>query len=118
MYIKCMEVTNMEQTTLSANGYRLLQLINDRTEWEGDERPGAKLIHYYVPKFGDGASGPGDAATLRSLEKKRLIRPQLVTRYSYAITEEGIAALAQHVCEHGFGFNSSCQSCQREIVGA
>lgn len=80
---------------LSHNAYRLLQLVDVATRWEGDERPGRVLECFYVPHLGDGAMGPGDASTFRSLERKGLLKSHSRTSaYAYEITEDGIMALA------------------------
>jgi hypothetical protein len=95
---------------LSPRAITLLTLINDRTAWEGDERPGKVLTLFFYPQSEpmwsptlnaciDVSSG-GDASAFRGLERKGLIvrtMPKETTgtaRYAYAITEEGIQALA------------------------
>lgn len=93
---------------LSPRARILLTLVNDRTEWQGDKRPGKELKCYFVPHRDEmysqtlkqriNVSSGGDASSLRALEHKGLIRriKPLATgteRYYYAITEDGILAL-------------------------
>lgn len=88
---------------LSDRALELLQLIDDCTKWEGTDRPGGKVMQYFVPsrhprhcetlnKVID-VHGPGDANILKMLSRRRLTKGQLF-EYSYSITEEGIAVLA------------------------
>jgi len=82
---------------ISQRALELLKLVDAATQWEGDERPGLKLTRYYVPRYGTGVSGAGDAAVFLGLERRGLIRNIAKTsRYSFAITEDGIAELAKH----------------------
>ena len=81
---------------LNERAFEILKIVNEATEWEGDVRPGSVLTRYYAPRYRDGISGAGDAAILRSLEKRGLIcrpRTEISNPYVYAITEDGIFAL-------------------------
>jgi len=90
---------------LSDRAYLLLQLVDDHTVWEGDERPGTVLRMYFTPQPKDMWSetlhavvnpwGVGDSAIFKSLERKGLVRAVILAPYSYVITEEGILALAK-----------------------
>ena len=91
---------------LSLRSYELLALIDENTAWEGDIRPGDKLIRYWVPRGFPQylfchkrmilVGGPGDASAIKALIKKRLVDPQPVADYSCSITEEGICALEDY----------------------
>lgn len=91
----------------------LLSIVEEATQWEGDERPGQKLTRYYYPRddrigvwlsrwnrFECQVGGSGDSRIFDSLERKGLIRrmkPEVTTgsdRYCYVITEDGIKAVA------------------------
>lgn len=79
---------------LSERAIELLTMIDARTTWEGDERPGRVLTCYFVPKYGGREpSGSGDVAILKSLERKGYVKAQRL-HFSYSITEDGIAVLA------------------------
>lgn len=90
---------------LSDRAITLLTLVNDRTVWYGDERPGDRLQNWFVPSYTrvyseslpDGVfiSGSGDAKIFKSLQNKGLIKKQGNIDYSYSITEDGILALAE-----------------------
>lgn len=84
---------------LSANQIRLLKLVDSRTVWEGNERPGSVLACYFVPSHGSSkfdTYGGGDANSFKALERKRFIKRQPKGGdYAYSITEDGIAALAR-----------------------
>lgn len=85
---------------LSPRAVELLRLIDAATAWEGDVRPGTNLLRYWVPAVSrddQGVWGSGDAAILRSLERKGLTRRERAGFYSYSITEDGIAWLAGEV---------------------
>lgn len=94
---------------LSERALLLLEIIDASTTWEGDERPGRRLTRYFIPNVAGHwverlktrvfVSTGGDAAALRGLETKSLIRATKPgeggsARYYFAITEDGIAALA------------------------
>ena len=49
-----------------------------------------EVFHQKQPGFGCIVDGAGDAAILRALEKRGLIRAMPVAMYAYAITEDGI----------------------------
>lgn len=96
-----------EGKKLSDRALEVLQLIGEYTEWEGDARPGSKLVRVFTPHWADmhckaldrlmDVQGPGDAAILKMLERRGLTAPMRdIGRYACAITEDGLAALADH----------------------
>lgn len=86
------------KSKLSPRAYELLTLISDRTQKEGNEiksffYPGATLSWHFSKTLNRSLLiyGSGDAAVLRSLERKGLIeayKPD-VYKYSYSITSKG-----------------------------
>jgi hypothetical protein len=70
---------------LSTNQLRLLKIVDEHTAWEGDERPGAKLVSAYT------RYRACDGVTLRAIQRRGLIEGNYT---NYSITEEGILALA------------------------
>lgn len=74
---------------VSPRALALLAIIDSKTERDAS----GKLLRYYLPIYGDGVSGSGDARALKSLETKGLIRAEGRTRYSFSITEAGRTAL-------------------------
>ena len=88
---------------LSDRALELLQLIDDYTLWEGDIRPGEAMIQYFVPSPYEmhcktlsrliDVHGPGDANILKMLARRGLTKEEFSV-YSYSITEDGIAVLA------------------------
>lgn len=103
-------MTTLTRMRLSHRAMMLLALINSRTEWEGDERPGGVLKCYWVPQKDEQyvenpltgkpesvwVSGSGDAASLKGLASKGLIKfikRESMNPYSCATTEEGIRVI-------------------------
>lgn len=79
---------------LSRRGRELLALVNERSTWEGDERPGRVLTSYFIPRpIASDPSGPGDAAAFRGLVARGYIKRRGAAPYAYVITEDGILAL-------------------------
>ena len=92
---------------LTDNQYELLTLIDERTTWDGDERPGTNLHSYFIPKRTcnwsstlkrDVLISPQTvAAGLKALEKRGFIqRITVADRYGAAITEGGMVALEEY----------------------
>jgi hypothetical protein len=100
----------MNHRKLSASAYELLTLIDEATKWEGDQRPGAKILRYWVPKATSEysltlkktvyISGPGDASIIRSLRRHGLVKQEPLVDYACSITEEGILALEEYREKH------------------
>lgn len=84
----------MTTIKLSGRAWTLLLLIDshctpDGRFWVPSAYPEfCEYLHRYLENEVS-VSGAGDAKILKSLEAKGLIEPRKVSRYSYAITEEG-----------------------------
>ena len=99
----------MRTVVLSHRAVEILIAFDQGTKWEGTERPGAKMVQFYVPEASDqprSLTDPtgkpflyykpygADAAIIRSLDSKRLIElGGEAGEFGGWITEEGMLAL-------------------------
>lgn len=90
---------------LSDRALLLLRLVASRTDRDwgtGEVRryfvPNARTMYLTLPTrevVSVSVGGSGDAAALKSLERRGLIEPKPVAAYAYALTEEGHLFLAR-----------------------
>ena len=90
---------------INKSQHDLLTLIDDHTKWEGDERPGQKLVHYWVPDRDWSKTlnrhirvgGSGDASMIRGFMRNGFVTPmEQAVKYGCAITGLGMVVLQRY----------------------